>query len=71
MNGWKAKLSSAVIALLGALLVMKGMTPETTWVGLVDLLGPYTVIGLVLIFWRAWVGDGQMKIPKKVTKKLP
>lgn len=71
MNGWKAKLGSAFIAVIGALAIMEGVA-DVGWVGLLDLLTPQVVFGLVLIAWRAWVGEGQLRLPKAVKKgRLP
>jgi hypothetical protein len=69
MGEWKQKLGSGFIAAIGALMTMKGMTGDTQWGDLPDMMTPLAVGGLILIFWRAIVGSGQMKVPKKLGKK--
>jgi hypothetical protein len=68
MNGWKAKISSVVTALLGSLLMMKGLGENTQWADVPGLFTPLAVIGLAIVLWRAWSGTGQFKMPEGMKK---
>lgn len=69
----KAKLGSVLVAVVGALMTMKGMGGDLTWGGFLDLFtgagGPMVVLGMILVIWRAYAGDKQMVVPKKLGKK--
>ena len=69
MNGWLKKIGSAVVALIGALMMVKGFTPETTWAEFPGLIGPWQLCGGGLIVWRSMAGKEQMKLPGFKKKK--
>ena len=67
----KEKIGSVVMTGLGAVLLMDGMKQDTTWADVPGLFTPMAVIGLAIILWRAWSGDGQFRVPaiKKLGKR--
>ncbi len=43
------KIASVLIALVGALYAAKGMHPDLSWVGFVEMFTPHVVLGLILV----------------------
>ena len=63
MSEWKAKLGSLVTSFLGAVIMLQGLKADTTWLEVPSLFTPLAVVGLLIILWRSWQGNGQMKLP--------
>ena len=47
-----------------ALFMMKGLGEGTAWVDIPGLFTPLATLGLIIVLWRAWSGQGQMKLPE-------
>lgn len=76
--GWKERLGSVFVAVIGWLMSLQGMTQGTGWTELPGLITPMAFFGGALIVYRAFMGQGQMKpkftMPKgfkPTKKKLP
>ena len=63
----QAKVIRVVTAVVGSLMTMRGLTPETDFQQFFGLFTPLAVLGLVLIVMAAWNGTQKFKVPKVKT----